>query len=192
MTRSEFIRPSDISKMSESQVRKLYSEYRSIANKRINRLTEQGLDRGRNKFATIKEIAASDRKSYQSALADVVTFLRSDKTTVTGQKKFLSDFRSMMESKGYGDLVKTNADIYSVIDFMESMREQYSDKIFDSGDALDVLKESQRLRIPKEKVIKYFDEFAINLSELEKVKPSRNGKEFSQRRIRTLINKWTK
>lgn len=192
MTRTEFIRPSDISKMSESQVRKLYSEYRSIANKRINRLTEQGLDRGRNKFATIKEIAASDRKSYQSALADVVTFLRSDKTTVTGQKKFLSDFREMMESKGYGDLVKTNADIYSVIDFMESMREQYSDKIFDSGDALDVLKESQRLKIPKEKVIKYFDEFAINLSELEKVKPSRNGKEFSQRRIRTLINKWTK
>ena len=192
MTRTEFIRPSDISKMSESQVRKLYSEYRSIANKRINRLTEQGLNRGKSKFATIKEIAASDRKSYQSALADVVTFLRSDRTTVTGQKKFLSDFREMMESKGYGDLVKTNADIYSVIDFMESMREQYSDKIFDSGDALDVLKESQRLRIPKEKVIKYFDEFAINLSELEKVKPSRNGKEFSQRRIRTLINKWTK
>lgn len=184
--------PAMIAKMTMKEIRKEYSNLRSIANKRIARLREQNLGSGVTKFGTIQDIVNSSKMSLSSALADVSKFLRSERTTVRGEKKFINDFREQMIERGYGDLVKDIASIYQMIDFMEHMREQYSDKIFDSGDALDVLQEAQRLKIPTEKVIEHFDEFATNLSDLEKVKPSRNGNEFSQRRINNLIKKWNK
>ncbi len=190
--KSKIFTPSQISRMSDAQIRKEYSNLRKIANKRIQRLTAQNLGRSSTTFPTIAKVMESTKSTVASMLADVSRFLRSDRTTVRGEKRFIADFREQMESKGYGDLVQTTQDVYNMIDFMEHMREQYSDKIFDSGDALDVMKEAQRLKIPTDKVIKYFDEFASHLSDLEKVKPSRNGSEFSQRRIRNLIKKWEK
>ena len=192
MMKSKIFTPSQISRMTDAQIRKEYSNLRKIANKRIQRLTAQNLGRSSATFPIIAKVMESTKSTVASMLADVSRFLRSDRTTVRGEKRFISDFREQMESKGYGDLVQTTQDVYNMIDFMETMREQYSDKIFDSGDALDVMKEAQRLKIPNDKVIKYFDEFASHLSDLEKVKPSRNGSEFSQRRIRNLIKKWEK
>ena len=125
-------------------------------------------------------------------LASVSRFVSDPRTTVSGEKKFLSEFKDMMEQKGYGLMFNTPKDVYKFIYFMEDMRIRYSAKVFDSGDALDVYSEAERLNIPIEKVIKNFDFFAEHLDELEKVKPSKNGTVFSQRRIRNLINKWTK
>lgn len=182
--------PSMIAKMSQSEINKEYSRLRSIANKRIQRLSAQGLGRSTSKFATIQQINESSKWNVASQLAEVSKFLSSERTTVRGEKKFIADFQETMIDKGYGDLVESVEDIYNMIDFMEMMRERYSDKVFDSGDALDVLQETQRLNIPKDKVVKYFDEFATHLSDLENVKPSKGGVEFSQRRINNLIKKW--
>lgn len=183
--------PSQISKMSAREINKEYSRLRSIANKRIERLQSQGLGRKESKFPTIQQINESSKWSVASQLADVTKFLSSERTTVRGEKKFLAAFREMMESKGYADMVDSPEDVYNMIDFMEMMRERYSDKVFDSGDALDVLQEAQRLNIPKEKIIEHFDVFATHLNELEQVKPSKHGEEFSQRRINNLIKKWS-
>lgn len=183
--------PMQIQKMSMSEIHKEYSRLRLIANKRIGRLQAQGLGMQENKFPTIKSIKESKRMNISSQLADVSKFLRSERTTVTGEKKFLNDFASQMADNGYGDLVTNVTDIYNLIAFMEQMREQYSDKVFDSGDALDVLQQAQRLNIPYDKVAKYFDKFANNLDKLEQVMPSRSGAEFSQRRINNLIKKWS-
>ena len=183
--------PYQIEKMSMTELHKEYSRLRSIANKRIMRLQSQGLEHRESKFPTIKTIKQSKRMSIASELADVSAFLRSDRTTVTGAKKFLNDYAATMSDMGYGDLVKSVDDIYKLIDFMEAAREKYTDAVFDSGDALDVLQQAQRLNIPYDKVLKHFDEFAINLDKLEQVKPSRAGAEFSQRRINNLIKKWS-
>lgn len=188
--KSRLYTPSQIVKMTESEIRKAYSELRSIANKRIMRLEQQNLRSDYNRFATIAQINESSKWDVGSQLAMVSKFLSSKRTTVRGQKAFLREFREDMISRGYGDLVKTNDDVYAMIDFMEQMRQLYSDKLFDSGDALDVLQQTERLNVPKEKVIKYYDLFANNLDKLESVKPSKQGKEFSQARIRTLIKKW--
>lgn len=182
--------PSQIGKMSTSDINKAYSELRSIANKRIGRLEAQELGRVNIKFPTIKSINESSKWSIESKLADVSKFLSSDRTTVRGEKKFLNTFKEQMTEKGYGSLVQDNDSIYKMIDFMDSLREQYSSKIFDSGDALDVLEETERLNIPIEKVQKNFDMFVEHLDELSKVKPSKDGREFSQRRLNTLIKKW--
>lgn len=182
--------PSQIRNMGSSAINKAYSELRSIANKRIQRMSEQGLGRSKTKFPTIKEITETGKSSIQSALADVSKFLRSERTTVRGEKKFINDFQQTMTERGYGDLVQSREDIYNMLDYMDYLREQYSDKLFDSGDALDVLQEGQRLNIPPEKLKENYDIFASNLDKLEKLKPSPKGKEFSQRRINNFIKKW--
>ena len=185
--------PIQIAKMAQGAVNKAYSALRSAANKRLERQAAQGIGmqaRSGFRFPTIKEINASDTMSVQSQLADVSKFLRSERTTVSGEKKFLNEFKEDMINKGYGDLVKTNDQTYDLINFMDEMREQYSDKIFDSGDALDVLQETERLNIPIDQVKQNIDVFTQHLSDLEKVKPSKGGKVFSKQRMNRLIKKW--
>lgn len=183
--------PWQIERMSNAELRKEYSRLRSIANKRVIRLREQELGRYVTKFPTLAEIQSSNKVSVSSQLAEVSSFLRSERTTVSGEKRFLNDFAEKMRHDGYGDLVKSIEDIYNLIDFMEDMRETYSDKVFDSGDALDVLQQAQRLNIPYDKIAENYVAFATHLKELEKVKPSKSGRAFSQKRIDNLINKWS-
>lgn len=184
--------PASISKMKPSDINKEYSRLRSIANKRIARLGAQGLNRDNVKFATIQQIKDSSKWDVGSQLAEVSRFLRSDRTTVSGTKKYLKDFQEQMQERGYGDLVDSVDKTWKMIDYMEALRERHSDKIFDSGDALDVLQEGERLKIPIDKLIEHYEDFATNLDQMEKLQPSRNGREFSQRRINNLISKWSK
>lgn len=184
------LKPHTISRMSKSEINKEYTRLRAIANKRIERLQQAGMDVGYRKFATIQQINESSKWDVESQLAEVSRFLRR-RTTVKEERRFLENFREMMSDKGYGVLVQSYSDSYKLMRFMEDMRELYSDEVFDSGDALDVLKEAQRLKIPLEKVKENFEDFVTHLNELEKVKPSKNGNEFSQRRIDNLIKKWS-
>ena len=183
--------PSQIRNMAQSAVNRAYSELRSIANKRIGRMAEQGLGRSSSPFPTIRQIKETYYGHIQSALADVSKFLRSPRTTVSGEKKFLKEFRETMTERGYGDLVETNEELYNMIDYMEYLREQYSDKLFDSGDALDVLQQGQRLNIPMDKLKENYEVFASNLDAMEKLRKSPHGREFSQKRIDKFIKQWS-
>ena len=187
----EFLKQSQIRTAPDATLRKMYSEFRSVANKRIQRLNQAGLGKSRAMFPTIKQIKETDKINMQSALSDVQKFLRSSRTTVSGQKRFMNDFRETMTEKGYGDLVETNEDVMQMIDYMDYLREQYSEKLFDSGDALDVLQQGQRLNIPADKLKENFDLFASNLDKMEKLRRSPGGRAFSQARIDKLIKKWS-
>ena len=192
---SKLYSPYQISKMSDAEIRKAYSSLRSIANKRLGRLEAQGLNmtaRTGYRFPTIKSVEESSKATVASELADVSKFLRDERTTVTGEKKFLNDFQEMMIDKGYGDLVETPDKIYRTIEFLEELREVHKDKILPSGDALDALEEAERLNIPKDKLLENIDVFVSHLEDMKSVRPSKGGREFSQRRINTLIKKWTK
>ena len=187
--------PYQLSKMSDSDIRKAYSELRSVANKRLSRLEAQGLGKTARtgyKFPTIKSIKESSRSTVASELADVSKFLRDERTTVRGEKKFLKEFQEMMTDKGYGDLVKTPDEVYRTIEFLEDLREAHKDKILSSGDALDALQEAERLNIPRNKLMDNIDLFVSNLDSLRDVKPSKGGAEFSSRRMNNLIKKWIK
>lgn len=187
----ELFTPSQVRKLSDKAARAAYSELRSIANKRIQRKNKQGLGRSSTLFPTIQQITESSFSTIQSALADVSKFLKSPRTTVSGEKKFLADFKETMIEKGYADLVETQEEIYNMIDYMEYLREQYSDKLFDSGDALDVLQEGERLNIKLEDLKANYEVFASNLEAMEKLRPSPKGAQFSQRRISNFIKKWS-
>ena len=186
--------PYQISNMSESAVRKAYSELRSIANKRLGRLEKQGLGmtaRTGYKFPTIRNIEESSKATIASELADVSKFLRDPRTTVSGEKQFLNNFREMMTEKGYADLVDTPDDIYKTLEFMEEIRDTNNNRLLPSGDVLDALQQAQRLKIPMEKFKQNIDIFVQHLDELEDVKPTKGGCTFSSQRLNALIRKWT-
>ena len=192
--RSDLFFPYQIEKMKSSDINKEYSRLRSIANKRIERLAKQGLTKHVTKFATIQQIKDSSKWDVGSQLAEVSRFLRDPRvSTVTGVKQTIRDTQDTLREMGYGSLVKTVEQTLSTIDFLESVREQYINTIYkDSGDALDVLEQGQRLNIPTDKLLENYELFASNLDKLEKIKPSSKGTVFSQRRINNLISKWSK
>ena len=186
--------PYQISNMSESAIRKAYSELRSVANKRLSRLEKQGLGmtaRTGYKFPTIRNIEESSKATIASELADVSKFLRDPRTTVSGEKQFLNNFWEMMTEKGYADLVDTPDDIYKTLEFMEEIRDTNNNRLLPSGDVLDVLQQAERLKIPTEKLKDNIDIFVQHLDELENVKPTKGGRTFSSQRLNALIRKWT-
>ena len=82
----EFLKQSQIRTAADSTLRKMYSEFRSVANKRIQRLNQAGLGKSRAMFPTIQQIKETDKINMQSALSDVQKFLRSSRTTVSQER----------------------------------------------------------------------------------------------------------
>ena len=121
------------------------------------------------KFPTIKDIEQSSRATVASELADVSRFLRDERTTVTGERRFISNFQEMMGAKGYGDLVESPDDVYNVLQFLDEMREEHKEMTLPSGDLLDALQEAERLKIPKDKLAENIDLFVAHLDELENI-----------------------
>ena len=185
--------PYKMKRMSESQIRKEYSRLRSIANKRLERLDIQNLGLKAMtgfRYPTIASIEKAGISNVQSALADVSSWLNDYRSSVTGEKQFLNNFREMFIEKGYGSLVVTPAQIYNTIRFLEEIRSEYNDKLLPSGDALDALQQAQRLKIPMDKLLENIDMFVQHLDELEDIKPTKGGRTFSSQRLNVLIRKW--
>ena len=186
--------PYKINKMTESEIRREYSKLRSVANKRLTRMQKLNIGmkaREGFRFPTIKEIESSIY-SVGSMLADVSKWVADYRSSVTGEKQFLTDFQEMFTEKGYGDLVETPEQIYSTIKFLESIREDYNDQLLPSGDALDALQQAERLKIPHYKLLENIDLFVEHLDDLENVQPTKGGRTFSSRRLNALIRKWEK
>lgn len=192
--KSKLFSPFQISQMSDAEIRKEYSRLRSVANKRLGRLQSQGLGktaRSGYRFPKISDILSSSKSTVASELADVSKWLRGERSTLTGEKQFISRFQEVMTEKGYADLVQTPEDIYKLLDFMDEMRELEQDKMYSSGDLLDAFQEAERLNIPEDKLKENLDAFVANMESLKDVKPSKGGRIFSKKRISNLIRKWT-
>lgn len=159
--------PYQIERLTNKQIRQEYSKLRSTANKRLQRLQEAGLGaRGSFRFP---KIAGRSNEQLEADLADVSRFLRDERTTVTGERKFVEGELDMLHEKGYEFINREN--FYDFINFMEEKRQEVGGKLFDSGDAADVFNQGQRLNIPVNVLKKNFDYFAENLAAMEKVQP---------------------
>lgn len=183
------LKPVDVRAMTTKEMRKMYSTLRSTANKRVTRLKSKGMGQEVDFFKTLKHIASGD---LPSLLIDVARFVGSEKNTVRGRKREYENMVNMLEEKGYEGVIKNYDDFYKFTKYMEGVRERVSSKLYDSGDALDVFEQGQRLNIPFDKLLDNYDAFAENLDSLEMVRPSKNGREFTQARINALLKKWDK
>lgn len=192
--KSKLFSPSQIGKMSDAAINAAYSNLRSIANKRLQRMQAQGIGiRARTgfRFPTIKDIEQSSKWNVSSMLADVSMWLRSDRTTIKGEKKAVAQFREVMGRMGYEDLVKDLDGVYNLMDYLDEIREKYGDKVYASGDAIDVYKQSQKLKIPDEVFRNNYEVFLENRREFLAIKPNKNNQMIGKKRLERLIEKWS-
>ena len=182
----EVYTPYNMGSMTEKQIRAEYSKLRSVANKRLQRLQESGIGmkalKG-YKFPTIAQIESSSKSTVSSELASVSRWLSDYRSTITGEKQFISEFQDMMQGKGYGDLVKTPEDVYKVVEMLDDLREKHKNDLlkYRAGltdqDIFDALQQAQRLKIPVDALKKNIELFVAT---------------FGSNRINALVRKWTK
>lgn len=183
--------PYQLTRMSDAAIRKAYSELRKVANKRLQRLEKAGLGRhGEYRFPTIAQIQSSSRATVASELADVSKFLRDERTTVKGERRFINKMSEIMTQKGYGDLFNTPEKMYETLAFLDEIRDDYKETQLPPSDILDVLQEGERLKIPKDVLKEHIDIFSAHIDELEEVKPTKGGRTFSKSRVNALLRKW--
>lgn len=197
----ELYTPIKMETMTEASLKKEYSRMRSVANKRLQRLEAAGIGKRALKgyrFPTIAQIQSSSKSTVASELASVSRWLNDYRSTLTGERQFLQEFKEMMKSKGYGSLVDTPEDVYNVVDLLNDLRERHANDLlrYRSGltdqDIFDALQQAQRLRMPIEVLKKNIELFVANMDALEKVQPTKGGRTFSSSRIDALVRKWTK
>ena len=192
--------PYKMESMSEAQIRAEYSKLRSVANKRLQRLDSAGIGMralSGYRFPTIAQIESSSKDTVASQLANVSRWLGDYRSTITGEKQFVSEFQEMMRGKGYGDLVTTPEDVYKVVGLLDDLREKHKNELlkYRSGltdqDIFDALQQAQRLRMPTEALKQNIELFVANMDALEKVQPTKGGRTFSSSRVNALVRKWT-
>ena len=193
--------PYKMESMTEAQIRAEYSKLRSVANKRLQRLDSAGIGMralSGYRFPTIAQIESSSKDTVASELANVSRWLGDYRSTLTGERQFISEFQEMMRSKDYGSLVETPEDVYKVIGLLDDLREKYKNDLlrYRSGltdkDIFDALQQAQRLNMPVEALKQNIELFVANMDALEKVQPTKGGRTFSSSRVKALVRKWTK
>lgn len=197
----ELYTPIKMESMTESQIRSEYSKLRSVANKRLQRLEAAGIGMRAlegYRFPTIAQVESSSKSTVASELAAVSRWLGDYRSTITGEKQFINEFKEMMQSKGYGSLVDTPEDIYNVVGLLDDLRDKYSNDLlrYRSGltdkDIFDALQQAQRLNMPIDALKQNIELFVANMDALEEVQPTKGGRTFSSSRVNALVRKWTK
>ena len=196
--------PYKMESMTEAQIRAEYSKLRSVANKRLQRLDSAGIGMralSGYRFPTIAQIESSSKDTVASELANVSRWLGDYRSTLTGERQFLEEFRSMMRSKNdgmYASLVDAVQGTYELIGLLDDLREKYKNDLlrYRSGltdkDIFDALQQAQRLNMPVEALKQNIELFVANMDALEKVQPTKGGRTFSSSRVNALVRKWTK
>lgn len=185
---AELLTPIKIEHMALSSIKETYSRLRSAANKRLARLEKAGIGNyGSARFAKIKDMST---QQLYSNLADVSRFMNDARTTVRGQRRYMSNMIDMFNEQGYSWIDESN--LYDFLDYMDDLRDQYSDKMFDSGDAVDIYNEAQRLGVSSDILKKHFDYFQDNIDAMEEIKPikKKNNKSVTFSDIKRKIERY--
>lgn len=171
----------------KKEVRKEYSRLRSIWRKRYERILKSDYNdinlvksRPIQRYKQLKDIT-SEREIYH-LLSELATIIASDRTTVTGLKKYEKEQMQHMNDV-YGTELKTHEDLLNFGKFMEQIRNFASDRIYDSDFAVDLYSDGEKLST--EKIVHLYKEFLKTGSRnIEKLKSGIAKKEKAKRQKR--------
>lgn len=172
--------PHELSKHTQSDLEKEYKRLRETARKRLDRLRYAGYASSdiykqyKGKFPTLKEMKKKGLK-IEYELSRLARFLENKASTVKGMKESRSKALETLHNSGYTWLNEANlTDFFA---FMEEYRAQKLDKLFDSGDAVDLFESLQDKGIEAAKV---FDDFESFLENTKKVLNMKIPKKYSK------------
>lgn len=182
--------PRDLIRMSEGEKRKEYSRLRSIANKRIKRRAEARLKGRTDYFPTLSSIDRSKKVNIDSELLRVSGFTSTKQTTLKMVRKRIALFQDRMK-KHYPALVSSERKALKAMRFMASVRQKVGNKQFDSGKALDVLEQGERLKIPESKLLEHYEIWSYNIENMENI-PTPESKQnvFTDTELDNMVRKW--
>lgn len=179
-------RPNDLQAMSEKELRKEYARLKRSANRRLENLERNALGTwGSNRFASSRNMS---KDWVAASLLEVSRFLRDPRHTVRGEREHRKSVIDALKERGIDYVNNDNFNEFT--DFMNSLRDQYSEKIFDSSDALEVFGNMARLGVDKDTVMEHYEFFAQNSDKLNRLRIPKTdkGRTYSEmrRKIRRL------
>ena len=178
-------RPNDLRNMSESEIRKEYSRLKRAANRRLTNLENRGLGTwGERRFASSRNMPI---EWIEQSLLEVSRWIREPRHTVRGEIEHRKAVIDALHERGI-DYVN-NENFNEFTDFMNKLREQYSEKLFDSSDAVEVFGQMQRLGVDKETVMEHYDYFAKNSEKLNRLRIPKSERGTSYSAMRAKINR---
>lgn len=178
-------KPNEAHNLSERELRQEYARLRRAANRRLENMQKRGLGTwGERRFGSARGMSA---EYVEAALLDVSRFLRDPRHTVRGEQQHIDQVIDTFRERGIDFIDRSN--FYQFTDFMNSLREQYSEKLFDSSDALEVFGNMQRLGLDPEEVKKHFDYYAQNADKLSRLRVPRSEKGRGYQEIRRKIRR---
>lgn len=126
--------PQTLRKMSDAELRKVYSRLRSIANKRIDRLKKAGLGSSRevsyNDGVYIRLAEVESRRELVILTSQVSKFLHAKRSTVTGQRESIRRSVATWNRKG----VNVNASNYSkFVDLLTTLKSVYGTVYYEAS-----------------------------------------------------------
>lgn len=122
------------SEISAQELRKLYTELRDIANKRVKRAQKAGygqelvIRQGAKKIPKISEIRSEAELRYR--IGETAMFLENPYSTISGIRRLEDKKLATLRGHGYDFVNESNLADFGR--FMEWVRANYSDKIYDS------------------------------------------------------------
>lgn len=168
---SNIFLPIQIAGMGAKAIRAAYTQQRAMANKRIARLEKAGLGTGvQGAFPTLRGMTDEQARA---ALADVSRWNRDVRHTVRGERAFIRSEIESFKNMGYDFINDSN--FYQFTEYMDDLREKYGSKAFDSGDAVDVFNNAQKIGIDPEVLKSNFDYFVEHQDALERMRPARSS-----------------
>ena len=178
-------RPNEAKRLSDRELRAEYARLRRAANRRLENLEKRNLGTwGSNRFGSGRGMSP---EYIEAALLEVSRFLRDPRHTVRGEQQHVDSVINTFRERGIDFVNRDN--FYEFTDFMNSLREQYSEKLFDSSDALEVFGNMQRLGLDPEEVKNHFDYYAQNADKLSRLRVPKSDKGRSYSEIRRKIRR---
>ena len=185
MSRNKYmdLNPQSISEMDPKEVRKAYSELRSIARKRADRLEAAGFEARR-----FDPVANVDPDDMDEQLAELAYFLQSPGSSVKVARQ--EKEQASLLAHGYNI---SNIDKFGA--FMDEMRQRYKNRMYrDSDPFAKVYEASERRGIPISTIKKEFGKWLRSEEDAKKLQaqleelPLSSAKQFSSDKLKDLMS----
>lgn len=160
------------------ELRKLYTELRDIANKRIKRAQKAGygqdlvIRQGAKKIPKISEIRTEAELRYR--IGETAMFLENPLSTISGIERLEAKKLATLARHGYDFVNESNLADFGR--FMEWVRANYSDKIYDSDVVTKLYKTASLGNFTVRALKNMFDEYMANLDAFTQVVEENPGR----------------
>ena len=182
--------PSKIARMGEKEIRRIYSEYRKIANKRAARLRGAGYgdyEAAQAHFLTTRSLSAGELREQ---FAEVNRYLRDVRTKLRPLRAYEKDTIETLHEHGYDFVTREN--FKQFIDFMEWARARSgaNDRVFKSDRVAELFEQKERLNISANALQNNFNHYIENLDAIKKVSRLQNtNRAMSDRELTSRIRR---